>query len=260
MTLTSKINGKTKRDKEFREILLSVEPNKKDYYTLSKRTPFSHEYNAFVPNTLSNHYDSSLIGIAFDYLARFRVANFLKREDVVEGMASLDGFNKLRKRPEFIKRNLELNQPYLSWIHKILEFINDDASMSISNLYGITTHLAKLEQIKRRRIAKDEILDVDYLLFEPVPEEIINDLNNLMTVFEGKFMIPEVINQKSKVFFNPNFGASSILVGGADADIFIDGTLYDFKTTKDQALAKRDNLQLIGYFLLNALSDRKSVV
>ncbi|MEH7455630.1 hypothetical protein V7178_24570, partial [Gottfriedia acidiceleris] len=53
---------------------------------------------------------------------------------------------------------------------------------------------------------------------------------------------------------NPEFGIGSLLVDGADGDLFIDGTLYDFKTTKKSSLDKKDNLQLIGYYLLNELS------
>ncbi|WP_279401705.1 hypothetical protein [Piscibacillus salipiscarius] len=40
-----------------------------------------------------------------------------------------------------------------------------------------------------------------------------------------------------------------MLVNGADADVFIDDTLYDFKTTKYNEFNQLDNLQLLGYFL-----------
>lgn len=248
MSLTSKINGKTKRDKEFKEMLLSIEPNKEDYYTLSKKIPFSDEYSTLVPNVLPNpQYLSSLVGTAFDYLARFRIAQFLKREDVIQGWVAFHGFEKLGFPNEH--KNTEL---FITWVNKILEYVND-SSKSITNLLEIAVHLAKLEQIIRIGIKKEDI-NIDYILFEAAPLEAINDLGNLMAVFEEKFMIPEIINKKSKVFFNPNFGIGSALVSGADADIYIDGTLYDFKTTKDQTLAKKDNLQLIGYFILHELA------
>ncbi|WP_066065274.1 hypothetical protein [Neobacillus soli] len=249
MSLTSKINGKTKRDKEFKEILLSIEPNKEDYYTLSKKNPFSDEYCILVPNMLPNpQFLSSLVGTAFDYLARFRIAQFLKREDVIQGWVATNGFEKLGFPNDH--KNSELF--YITWVDKILECIND-SSMSITNLLEIAVHLAKLEQIVRNGVKKENI-NVDYLLFDPAPEEVINDLDTLLAVFEEKFMIPEIISKKSEVVFNPRFGVGSALVSGADADIFIDGTLYDFKTTKDHTLAKKDNLQLIGYFILNELA------
>jgi hypothetical protein len=80
MSLMSKISGKTKGDKEFKEILLSIEPLKTHYYTISGNTPFSNEYSFMVPNVLPNRYDSSLVGIAFDYLARFRIGQLLKEK------------------------------------------------------------------------------------------------------------------------------------------------------------------------------------
>lgn len=101
MSLTSKINGKAKRDKEFKEILLSIEPLKEHYYTLSSSTPFSDEYNLLAPNELLNRFDSSLVGVAFDYLARFRIGQFLKREDACKGLVAYKGYNKLSNRPEF---------------------------------------------------------------------------------------------------------------------------------------------------------------
>lgn len=244
MTLTSKLDGKNKRDKEFREILLSVEPNREDYYTLSNNTPFSSEYTTLVPNALSNPYDSSLVGIAFDYLARYRVAQFLKTEEVIRGISV--GFDKVR-RTKFIEFSI-LN----SWVIQVKEFIKD-SSRPISSLYEVAVHLAKLEQITRYKVKREE-LDINYLIFEPAKIEVINDLDKLMRVFEEKFMIPEIINKKSKVVFNPNFGVGSLLVSGADADIIIDGTLYDFKTSQDRSLKKKDNLQIIGYYLLNELA------
>ena len=157
----------------------------------------------------------------------------------------------MENNPEFFNEK-SMNEPYLSWIDEIRRFINDN-SISISTLYGIVVHLAKLEQIVRNGVQKENI-NVNYLLFDPAPEEVISDLDNLMAVFEEIFMIPEIINKKSEVVFNPNFGVGSALVSGADADIFIDGTLYDFKTTKDKTLKNNDNLQMIGYYLLNELA------
>lgn len=251
MTLTSKLTGTAKSDKEFKSLLVSVKPNKEDYYTLSGSIPFSDEYSILAPTCSSVITDSSLVGVAFDYLARFRIAQFLKRDDVVMGMVALSGFEKLKGTPEYVQKDLR-TEPYASWLTEIRTFTKD-ASISIFSLIEIAVHLAKLEQIVRYSVKKADI-NVEYLLYEPAPMEVKRDLENLMTIFEEKFMIPEIINKKSKVVFNPNFGVSSALVSGADADIFIDGTLYDFKSSQDQKLKTNDNLQMIGYYLLNELA------
>ncbi|MEH7455629.1 hypothetical protein V7178_24565, partial [Gottfriedia acidiceleris] len=177
MSLTSKID----KDKAFRELLLSVEPEKEDYYTLSKKKPFSDEYNLCVPNNLSNpKKDSMLVGTAFDYLARLRIGQFIKSKDTKMIEVSRRGFYKLMRRPEYKKRNIERSQPYKSWMEKMGAFL-DDSSSPISTLYEIAVHLAKLEQIIRGKITKDQVLDIDYLLFDPAPKEIIDELDNLMT-------------------------------------------------------------------------------
>ncbi|MDQ7860322.1 hypothetical protein RCO48_02400 [Peribacillus frigoritolerans] len=89
MSLTSKID----KDKAFKEILLSVEPNKDDYYTLSKNEPFSEQYNLYAPNNLSNpQSDSKLVGTAFDYLARLRIGQFIKSKDMKMIEVSKMGF------------------------------------------------------------------------------------------------------------------------------------------------------------------------
>ncbi|MFF2450757.1 hypothetical protein ACFVSW_27395 [Neobacillus sp. NPDC058068] len=76
MSLSSKLDGKTKRDKAFREILLSVEPGRDDYYTLNRKKSFSDEYTLRVANSLENIQFSSLLGTAFDYMARNKPETF----------------------------------------------------------------------------------------------------------------------------------------------------------------------------------------
>ncbi|AJH71627.1 hypothetical protein DJ86_5363 [Bacillus cereus ATCC 4342] len=247
MSLTSKLAAKNKKDREFKEIFVSVEPNQNDYYTLSGKEPFSEEYTMYVPYNLSSTYNASLVGIAFDYLARFRIAQFIKDDTVTQNMVALNGFKKLRR----YKRDLSF-EVYISWAEQIQEFVND-STMPISHLYEIAVRLAKLEQIARTRVNEADI-NIDYFINETALIEVVNELDNLIVLFEERFMIPEIINEKSNVIFNPKFGVSSSLVGGADADIYIDGVLYDFKTTKDKALKQKDNLQMIGYYILNELA------
>ncbi|CAM4202702.1 hypothetical protein ACM5ME_18955 [Bacillus subtilis] len=45
MSLISKLTSKKQKDKEFKNILASIEPLKEDYYTLSGNLPFSKEYS-----------------------------------------------------------------------------------------------------------------------------------------------------------------------------------------------------------------------
>jgi hypothetical protein len=54
---------------------------------------------------------------------------------------------------------------------------------------------------------------------------------------------------------NPTFGYGSDLVGGADADLIVDGCLIDIKTTKKWSLSTDYIYQLIGYYILHRLNE-----
>lgn len=52
---------------------------------------------------------------------------------------------------------------------------------------------------------------------------------------------------------NPRFGEGSRLIRGADADLLIDGTLIEIKTTKKMELAREHFNQLIGYLAMSRI-------
>lgn len=85
-----------------------------------------------------------------------------------------------------------------------------------------------------------ERLDLDN-----VDEKDITDLRNLI-----KGVNWHDFKARQICLLNPTFGEASRLVGGADADVVIDDTLIEIKTTKKCEL-KRDYFnQLIGYYCL----------
>ena len=52
------------------------------------------------------------------------------------------------------------------------------------------------------------------------------------------------------IILNPNFGASSLLVGGADSDLISGNLLVDFKTTIKGEMGAGQLDQILGYLLL----------
>jgi len=85
-----------------------------------------------------------------------------------------------------------------------------------------------------------EKLDLDN-----VDEKDITDLRNLIKAVNW-----DDFKARKICLLNPTFGEASRLVGGADADVVIDDTLIEIKTTKKWEL-KRDYFnQLIGYYCL----------
>lgn len=55
---------------------------------------------------------------------------------------------------------------------------------------------------------------------------------------------------KEKIILNPTFGKAPELIGGADADLVIDSTLIDVKTTIELKLTRQYYNQLICYYIL----------
>jgi hypothetical protein len=244
VSLSSLIN----KDKGFKEILQSVEPPKESFYTLSGKKPFSDEYISRVPSAMKNVHQASLLGTAFDYMARLRIAKLKKDKEVTQSFRAMGGMRKLLVLPDGGRL---FQEKYKPWIETVRE--NMQSRESIESLYEIAVHMAKLEQIYRGAV-EAETVDLDSIFNQPAPDDIRRELEGMMEVFEETFMTQELLKKKKSIYYSPEFGIGSLLVGGADADILIDGTLYDFKTTKEHSGTKRDLLQLMGYFLLNELS------
>ena len=242
MSLTSKIKGTTESDKAFRELLLSIEPSREDYYTLSGKEPFSKQYELLAPPVVQQQTDAGLVGTAFDYLARLRVGQFLRKKEVLTGMTWASMY------VHFAENNGLPYEPGEKWIDSLQTFYKKPKT-PITDILEIAVYMAKFERLYRSG-GRNTVPDIHYLTVEPAPAEVIADLTRLMEVFEQAFLESGILKKKSKVLFNPDFGVVSELVGGADGDIYIDGTLYDFKTGKNNRLVKNENLQMAGYYLL----------
>jgi len=242
MSLTSKIKGTSDADKAFRELLLSIEPSKEDYYTLSGKEPFSKAYELLAPPIVEQRTDAGLVGTAFDYLARLRVGQFLNKKEVLTGMTWANMY------VHFVETTALTYDPAEKWLEKLNSFMQQRKT-PITDLLEVAVHMAKFERVYRSG-GRNTVPDIHYLTEAPPPAEVIADLTRLMEVFEETFMASGILKKKSKVIFNPNFGVVSELVGGADGDLYIDGTLYDFKTGKHNRLVKNENIQMAGYYLL----------
>ncbi|MGH2742010.1 MAG: hypothetical protein ACRDN8_05895 [Thermoleophilaceae bacterium] len=64
--------------------------------------------------------------------------------------------------------------------------------------------------------------------------------------------------EASTVAVNPTFALSSRL-GGADADLVTDGTLWDYKATKQTRILRREDIWQLAAYLLADLDDRFAV-
>ena len=108
--------------------------------------------------------------------------------------------------------------------------------------------LALMEEVVRTndgRLLRGEFSDADFLI-DLVESNWIDDLRELSWTFydscDHLLALPHVLN--------PTFDGSKD-VGGADADLIVDGMLIEIKTTKKPEIKPEWIWQLLGYMLLD---------
>ena len=106
-----------------------------------------------------------------------------------------------------------------------------------TELAGHAIRLAKLDTVYRAwRLGTD---------FEEAGQEDIQDLVEMLAVVP----FADLLHSK-QLLLNPNFGDTSLLVGGADTDMIAGDLLVDFKTTMKDETDGGHLDQILGYLLL----------
>lgn len=247
MSLSTFLIGKKEKERKFQTIIKKIQPDRSKFKTLSDNFPFSNEFTLKAPNNLSTTSHAIIVGITFDYLARFRIAQKIENEKdrCYKGITAEYFFWRfcLDKQTENI-----LKEKFDKGINHVIKFVNSNDSID-KDLIHYSYFFGRLEQCWRSGKLPNT---VDGLLNSPY-EEIEDDLINLVSVFDDSFL-NKVVKTNSHVIFNPEFGDCSNVIRGADADIFIDGVLYDFKTTKHYSCKTNDIRQIISYYLFNKIN------
>ncbi|MDD5605213.1 MAG: hypothetical protein WC231_04725 [Dehalococcoidales bacterium] len=168
------------------------------------------------------------LGAGFDYALRILVSKLNANIVNAFPLTARGGIKGDKRRLQFIE----------DFEEKRTQFARGD--VSISCLLADCIILAKLEAVARtgNNFPNSQIFDVD--------ERDVEDLLNLMELVN-----PRDFKANHTCVLNPVFGKSSLDVGGADADIIIDSTLIDIKTTKYLKFTREYFRQLIGYYILN---------
>jgi hypothetical protein len=94
----------------------------------------------------------------------------------------------------------------------------------------------------------DLVYRIGLLDLQPIEEAMVEDVGNMLALVR-----PEDFRAKRTCLLNPTFGAASVLVGGADGDLFIDGTLVDLKVNKNLEMGRDIFNQLVGYYCLSCI-------
>jgi len=201
---------------------------------------------------LSKRY--TLVGTAFDYLMRFYLKrlnpNAMSSKWVAE-YSIISPWSPLMKDVVIDGQTGEIFSHTETELTKKARQIIEHAKTEYSNylssgrmtdqLIESTLCLAQLDPIYRAGFV-DENLGTVY-------EEDADDLRNLIAIVK-----PDLFKAAHLCLLNPTFGKASHLVGGADADLLIDDTIIEIKTTKKLQLQRRNFDQLVAYFVLHEIS------
>lgn len=219
MSLTAMLKGKSEIDIELQTMLRDVIPTKNQFCTLSGIEAFSSNSSIAAPYNLRNPYHSSVVGTAFDYMARFIVAQKIisNKENVTAGLTAKIGLEIIKGYCDQ-KTSKSLETKFNKGINLVKRFVND-SDINFVELLRYASYMARLEHTYRAGMPPK---DIKGSLLGREEKEIIEDLKRLCEVFIEKFMIPQVITSESNVVFNPHFGIASMRCGGADADLYID--------------------------------------
>lgn len=180
----------------------------------------------------------NLVGAAFDYLLRFRLerefaacaARPWVAEEAVAGLnAGLIGCGAALRA----EANARLEGARAAHGRYMDTGVVDDG------LIGASFDLAQIDVFYRTGRTYD-FVDAD--------GADAMDLRGILGVAEAGFPGPE-----RACHLNPDFGDASTLVGGADADIIIDGALIDIKTGRKLSFGQNVYNQLVGYYVLSLM-------
>lgn len=182
----------------------------------------------------TTHY--GLVGTAFDYLLRFYIEynnpGTITHRWVAEEAVKLTkkDANLFKKANALLQKTKKVYKTYLQSGE-----INDEVLKA-------TIFLAQLDPIFRAGY-----IDPNLGMAE---KEDIADLRSLIDCVKV-----DTFKSKEICVLNPTFDIASALVGGADADLVIDNTLIDVKTTKNLRLDRDQFNQLVGYYILHRLDE-----
>jgi hypothetical protein len=94
----------------------------------------------------------------------------------------------------------------------------------------------------------DLVYRIGRLELNPIDGARVQDVTNMLGLVRA-----DDFRAKRTCVLNPTFGAASELVGGADADLLIDGTLIDIKTNRHLELGRDVFNQIVGYYFLSLI-------
>lgn len=182
------------------------------------------------PPLTSNY---ATVGVAFDYLLRFHVQYLNRRAIERDAWVAERAIEYL----EFDEDLHEKGETIIRKARRELARYRKSGRVTTALLESALS-IATLDPIARADVGHEKIGIID--------QGDVSDLHNLIKAVDKR-----LFKAKKLCLVNPTFGRTSVLVDGADADLVIDDTIIEIKTTKKMQLTRRDFNQVIGYYILH---------
>ena len=183
--------------------------------------------------------DYWLAGTAFDYLLRFYVQK-LNRGARTRPWVAETALEILRASSDAATCKAATTL-FGQAKERHSHFLRSSQRRPSRELIESSVYLAYLDAISRAG-------KVDPRIFKRARKALVDDLERLLALVQPRFFRAE-----KRCFLNPTFGVASCLVDGADADLIVDDTLIDVKTSKHLEFDRVIFNQVIGYYVLSCI-------
>lgn len=252
MSLSSIIRSTEPECRSIREIIRTTAPLKKSFNTYSGLPAFS-KYPIINEYHLESSFQSSIVGTAFHILAQIICSCY------TDSKVNTDDFMEFWIA-KYLNENEDVQDLYYDAQNFIDNLINQKLTTRIFLSNVLINHvwlLAKLEVLWRsgyiHNAEKNDVLappsDIDRL-----------DLITMGQSFVENFIESKLIKPNSLITYSPNYSTDvSLKLGGIDADICIDDTLFEIKSTKKLGFRIQESIQLTAYYLFYLLDRLMSI-
>lgn len=235
---------------KFMNFMKNTRPINTLYKTYSGKSAFSDSYEMIVEYKLKDRSFASVVGTSFDYLARFIIAKRINKnkDAVLFGLRCEEGISCFPKDMQD-----KLLVTYKGNISIIKEFIYGNTKIDLTKILEACCFFGRLEHAARLRWIPNENT-LKHIKKENF--EILSELMKMASLFFKTFVKSGMVKPDSDVIFNPSFGNVGKTLKITDADVYIDGVLWDFKTTKSSFSKPDDETQLWEYYILSEVCKR----
>ncbi|MCM3782978.1 hypothetical protein M3231_08315 [Neobacillus mesonae] len=247
MSLTSLINT----DSAFQEIIREVTPKASDFQSNIEIPPFKNKH--ILADAQFTSYVSGLIRTSFQYLfCAMTARNNKDNPSDALNLHAVKGHEVINEFFADVPETNILNELFTQFMAAWEGYI-EGHSIDPSELISGVFMCSKLDTIYRVGVRSSFTSTEQFVkqFTSPPTKDVIEDLNKLMYIFNEHFT-----DIYGTTIYHPSFDKTRRLVGGAHADIIIDGTLYEIKTNKKPGYAWKEAAELLSYYLLNMIEGK----